>query len=424
MSYPSPDTIEAVSSNPEEWSSPSPDHDDGRRSSSNDDFSAMAAHISLEEQDEDEDLEAGSSSSGVKAKRAQGPRGSSCSLCRRGKRKCDEGRPCRRCEAKGPEAAAACAKEVPRKEHVHRPEKYRQKKISCASAANAFAQPIHTQIPHRMLAVGLAHTTNPKEWIDIFNHLPPKLHATALEILDVLWEQMLGQGASFTPSPSPENDAAAASQASDAKRSAANKWAESARCGFISLDYNPNSGQRDCVSVNGYGAVSLFGMHREEALARLAQDELKLPTTQLRAFCLLFDGLLQSPENMKRSRYLCSTGRTGEKGGVLIRSQNKMEIENNKMTSFTSTFTLLSADEYDRAIGLQPEVGETLVAAARGRHLTGREIMESDTLVAEERFETLCGSEEGRRGLDNLADELSKRFLPSSSTAASVASPA
>mmetsp|Transcript_129685 Transcript_129685/g.193038 ORF Transcript_129685/g.193038 Transcript_129685/m.193038 type:complete len:250 (+) Transcript_129685:130-879(+) len=44
-------------------------------------------------------------------KREQGRKGSSCTLCRRGKRKCDGEKPCRRCMIRGSDIAAACAAE-------------------------------------------------------------------------------------------------------------------------------------------------------------------------------------------------------------------------------------------------------------------------------------------------------------------------
>lgn len=289
-----------------------------------------------------------------------------------------------------------------------------------ASNKTAFEQPIHTRIPHKMLAVGLAHTTCAAEWIEIFNNLTPRLHQIAMEILDSVYHQQIVLHGR-TPSPirqlSPEESVSATNQ----KRHGAYKWAESSRCGFISLEYNPDSGTRDCVSVNKFGAVSLFGMHQEEALARLAQDELKLPTTQLRTFCLLFDGMLPG-HRFRPNRYLISTGKTGGEGGVMIRSASKMEAEEGKMKGFTSTFTLLTHEEYDKAVEVQPEVGEPL-AAIVGRRLSGREIMESKTLQRDESFAHLSASPEGRAGLDRLADYLRDTFLACSSPASSSLSP-
>lgn len=113
-----------------------------------------------------------------------------------------------------------------------------------------------------------------QEWIEIFNNMTPKLYRTAMDILDMVYQAQIAQ---FGRSPSPPHRQDSPQQranSTEEKRGGAHKWAESSRCGFISLEY-ADSGQRDCVSVNTFGSVQLFGMHQEEALGALPLPTLR-----------------------------------------------------------------------------------------------------------------------------------------------------
>jgi len=341
-----------------------------------------------------------------KPKRIQGPRGSSCEACRKGKRKCDEDRPCRRCVAKGPDAEAQCVRELLEKREkdnqVARPIKYRTKSIDIAGVSPGLAA--HKKLPHPMLAMGMMNAVPQQVWIDIFNNLTPRLHKITMDILNSAFEKMqamMAAAGSGGNSPSPSSP--------KTEENAAHKWAESARCGFIAMDFAEDTGRRSCVSVNKFGSWGLFDMHREEALSRLAQDELKLPTTQLRNFCLLFDFLV-GPADTRATRYLLATRRQDATKAVFIRSSNKRHhLPDGRLKSYTATFAVLSPEEYDSAINQAPDLGEPLVKAA-GRTVSGADIFASGQIMEEENMKNMLETEEGRRGMDNLANELTKKF--------------
>ena len=200
-------------------------------------------------------------------------------------------------------------------------------------------------------------------------------------------------------------------------------WQQSARCGFQSITLDPCTNRWATCAVNEW--LSEFaGVHREEMLARMANQEMQLPSTELRQFCAHLSGLLELSklifdpfclkEGDKRywvSRWNKNFAKDPCPEGVLMRACLTVHTdENGFLCGITRTQVVISEEEYDAALRNDPSACEALAMAVVGAK-SGKELVQRE-LIQEESIINMVSTDKGMSQLNTLCDILDLKFRP------------
>mmetsp|Transcript_6606 Transcript_6606/g.15110 ORF Transcript_6606/g.15110 Transcript_6606/m.15110 type:complete len:534 (-) Transcript_6606:147-1748(-) len=200
-------------------------------------------------------------------------------------------------------------------------------------------------------------------------------------------------------------------------------WQQSARCGYQAITLDPSTNRWATCAVNEW--LSEFaGVHREEMLARMANQDMQLPSTELRQFCAHLSGLLELSQLIFDPFYL----KNGEKRywvsrwnknfakdpcpeGVLMRACLTVHTdEHGYLCGITRTQVVISEEEYDMALRSDPSACEALAVAVVGMK-SGKELIRRE-LIQEESMLNMVSTDKGRNQLNKLCDILESRFQP------------
>lgn len=197
-------------------------------------------------------------------------------------------------------------------------------------------------------------------------------------------------------------------------------WQHSARCGYAVSTMHPETGTIGFRNANDYW-IDIAGMHREEFFARMHNSQLDLASSELRTFCKVIQGALDTLPSMlggksgrkteveyRHIRKNWGKGSGGE--SILTRQSTEFKYRGCSLQTVAQSCTVISPEEYDAAASQAPDSCERLAAVVIGRK-SGRALLSPD-IIATESFVQLNATEEGRRGLDRLADTMEGLFGP------------
>ncbi|EKX45489.1 hypothetical protein GUITHDRAFT_108753 [Guillardia theta CCMP2712] len=353
----------------------------------------------------------------------------SCISCRLSKVKCEGNLPCRRCIYRGIadscyhargrvrerdpelEQAERWANEDP--ETIERPIRYARDPFVYRPRLDADSIEAPTLLRSLCFDFGVSE----KKAEDIFKVMPPRLKNiiwtgfTALEQLKQLEAMKLAQvnpPPVLPPGPS--------------QLIGLKSWHHSARCGYRTIAVDPVTERWMTCDVNQWLA-DLAGVHREELCNRIANQDMVMPSSELRQLCAhltaIFDQMdVKSKHGFQdgtKTYWYCRWGknflREPEGEGVIVRSCFTVNVnELGKFSGGTHTMVVVTEDEYDRVAEKSPDECEALAAAVVGRK-SARELISKD-LMRDEKIEVMAETEFGCRQLDRLAEILEKKFAP------------
>ncbi|EKX31810.1 hypothetical protein GUITHDRAFT_149049 [Guillardia theta CCMP2712] len=221
-----------------------------------------------------------------------------CSFCKKRKLKCSQVRPCGNCSMRGrsatcdatvvlPNSAPSCAV-VQRPLYHSRSISFRDSDAFTRVLMAAKSVGINPMILRRIWEVGL----NPDNFMSIILNMPPVMKAAFNEGCEVLskryilhLQKMRGQIAAPHPR-SMQQQHLFSLVFDDAEAEIAHVSRMLGHERFLCFTFNPESGERIRCSL-GADYAEIFGLHTEEFMARLASNDLPIPSTEIDMFCIV-----------------------------------------------------------------------------------------------------------------------------------------
>mmetsp|Transcript_24716 Transcript_24716/g.38828 ORF Transcript_24716/g.38828 Transcript_24716/m.38828 type:complete len:343 (+) Transcript_24716:155-1183(+) len=193
---------------------------------------------------------------------------------------------------------------------------------------------------------------------------------------------------------------------------------ESANCGYLAVFFDSQTGLRNGAYMNPWLAGNVLGIHAEEALVRVAVNDLPMFVSEWRYFRILMDDMCRFMEP-SLTRYIrwtknqCRPQQPDE--GVLVRKKISKHFDaDGKFVRLSGAFVVASPEEYDRALEVNPEMVEpfcTTPGLVEPRY-NAKAMLEKKDLKTVERMEVLMSTEEGRHNINAVAAEIQRRAKP------------
>eukprot|EP00960_Hanusia_phi_P032576 749927-Hanusia_phi.AAC.7 len=198
-------------------------------------------------------------------------------------------------------------------------------------------------------------------------------------------------------------------------------WQKSIRCGFQAIAMNSRTGKWATCAVNEWLA-EFAGVHREEMLARMANQNMQLASTELRQLCGHLMFLMHMSHYAMKLKKVSSGDKTyfysrwnknfavdENPEGVLMRACFTLHSDDQgNVTGITRSIVAITEEEYNLALDTMPVSCEFLASQIVGKK-RGKELM-SRKLVHDEKIETLASTPQGFKNLEILNDILHYHF--------------
>ncbi|EKX46468.1 hypothetical protein GUITHDRAFT_107672 [Guillardia theta CCMP2712] len=198
-------------------------------------------------------------------------------------------------------------------------------------------------------------------------------------------------------------------------------WQKSVRCGFQAIAMDSSTSKWATCAVNEWLA-EFAGVHREEMLARMANQNMQLASTELRQLCghLMFlihmsqYALGNKKVNCSDKTYFYSRWNKNfaideNPEGVLMRACFTLHADDDgNVTGLTRSIVAISEEEYNLALDTMPVACEYFVSQIVGKKY-GKELM-SRKLVNDEKIETIASDPQGFKNLEILNDIMDRHL--------------
>eukprot|EP00960_Hanusia_phi_P032675 749996-Hanusia_phi.AAC.2 len=313
---------------------------------------------------------------------------SACEACRKAKAKCQETRPCTRCISRGlpcgdiPSSQLTIVHTI---DTIDRPLMTLRDGVMLIHDDVVFRDQESKKLPVRALRMIWEWGFVAKDLEKMFKAMTPSLRSSfgrALGALETLAHHSM-------PSNVNEDFQPAISQAS-AEHSI---W-ENSSIGYQCFTWDPIKNKRTSANCNQTMA-GFFRLHREEGLARIAGNDARIPTTDLRFLCQFMEDML----------------RTGHSEGVLLRQTTKKTFDAmGRLSRISMTYAPVSAEEYDQAMSKAPDMCVPLLVSLFGSVSTGQDLLYDEQIGQRESIAQLAKTAQGRKILDHLAVLIEQKF--------------
>jgi len=187
---------------------------------------------------------------------------------------------------------------------------------------------------------------------------------------------------------------------------------ENSSIGYQCFTWDPIKNKRTSANCNQTMA-GFFRLHREEGLARIAGNDARIPTTDLRFLCQFMEDMLRIREPVVTNfcRYSTNVFRTGHTEGVLLRQTTKKTFDAlGRISRISMTYAPVSAEEFDQAVNKAPDMCIPLLVSLFGSISTGQELLYDEQIGQRESIAQLAKTAQGRRILDRLAVLIEQKF--------------
>ncbi|EKX45881.1 hypothetical protein GUITHDRAFT_108332 [Guillardia theta CCMP2712] len=335
------------------------------------------------------------------------PTKKACDACRSAKAKCQDSRPCKRCIAKGIFCSGQDTAIEP-EEQVESSQIAMKDGVMLIYNDVAFRDTDVGKLPQRILRLVWEWSFVANDLEAIFNAMPSSLQTSIANAVSAVETMASMNHVMDVPSGHQlMNDTCA-----NAMFSTDTSGWDSTNLGYQCFTWDPILQKRTSVNCNAVMA-DFFGLSREEWLAKMAGNDGRIPTTDLRYLCMILEDLLcmSNPTVVHYLRFSKNLFKQGHKEGVLVRSTTKKLYDSaGRVCKVAMSFAPISAEEYDRALLQAPDLCEPMMKALDDEPKSGIQLIEDGTLAQKESIHTLCRTPNGKKKLDKLASIIDSRF--------------
>ena len=289
--------------------------------------------------------------------------------------------------------AARWAAETERVAWIERPIPFLTRQVSRSLTPGACEASRAGSMPEMLGILWQNQGVSPKRAEGIFAKMPHRLQSILKQGLDAAQALLSQKAAQCLPAPhgleQGTSDAEAAAQAGAGD---GGSWSGGAQVGYQRICIDPGSNRWHTCSVNDWTS-NLAGLHREEFLARMANNDMGLASTELRQLCAHVSAILvacnlgacaasgvksghawetvhSSQPSYFFSRWTKHYGRRSEdtdQEGILVRSCFTTRLDAaGGIHQVIRTQVMVTPEEYDRAAQVAPQSVEVLAAAVVG----------------------------------------------------------
>mmetsp|Transcript_10618 Transcript_10618/g.21252 ORF Transcript_10618/g.21252 Transcript_10618/m.21252 type:complete len:646 (+) Transcript_10618:46-1983(+) len=342
-----------------------------------------------------------------------------CSSCRKGKFKCDDTRPCKRCVKRGCGDTCCDSDEIDNgcrgivtSLAVERPLRFSDVSVNLEHARERPGNRPQFRFMqvHRLWQGGF----NQEHLKDIFERIPHPIQDVVAEAFDAMTTLMLAKMGSMPqlpPSHKKPNMANIITAEGEAELNLMDH-AGMAEGGRYHLQFDERLQNCTTISCNSTMA-NLVGGHREEVLSRFANCDVPVPSSELEFLCsVLYDSLhSQDPTLTQYIRW--SVNALHARGQpVLIRWTRKREFHPvGGVHKMVNVFTPVTEAEYDNGMVRNPESCRPF-SMAMGDFRNGRQCLASHDIEKRITLAQMARTPEGCKILNALSAEVAKRFAP------------
>ena len=289
--------------------------------------------------------------------------------------------------------AARWAAETERLAWIERPIPFLTRQVSRSPTPGACQASRPGSMPEMLGILWQNQGVSQKKAEGMFAKMPQRLQSILKRGLDAAQVFLSQKAAQCLPAPhgldQGTSDAEAAAQAGAGDDGS---WSGGAQVGYQRICIEPASNRWHTCSVNDWTST-LAGLHREEFLARMANNDMGLASTELRQLCAHVSAILvacnlgacaasgvksghawetvhSSQPSYFFSRWTKHYGRRSEdtdQEGILVRSCFTTRLDAAGMVhQVIRTQVVVTPEEYDRAAQVAPQSVEVLAAAVVG----------------------------------------------------------
>uniref|UniRef100_A0A7S0M3U1 Uncharacterized protein n=1 Tax=Cryptomonas curvata TaxID=233186 RepID=A0A7S0M3U1_9CRYP len=170
--------------------------------------------------------------------------------------------------------------------------------------------------------------------------------------------------------------------------------------GFWRTTFDPDSGRRCSVCITSAFA-QYFGMHQEEALARLACSDVAFPMLEVDALRWFLVNLWSTLRPFHRFYIRVLVWSCGERMPALVcQTSLRMFDSTGRISTIKNHYRLITPEEYDEAVQRDPMCSPL---TATGDHRSGHRLLADTEADLLRTIAGMAAGREGRAELDAIA---------------------